>query len=292
MLLLGWDLRLGVVAPGNYAPNQQASSEGRGKLCVHHIDGSIAAAEGVWSTPGLQRSSHLGNGLDGHRIQWLDTRHVAYAQCAGNWRGWTSMECASDPRAPDAPPTPAQIQTIAAAANALGVPPRLAQSMDDVGLAFHRSFPGPCAQWFGQTDCPGDGYVASADAIFAAMTGAPPEEDDVQITYITSQADPSVGIWAFDQLSARHVGGQEWGIIGYVNGGYPAVHALPPEMWDSIPKLLPTGMQATLTLKDLVNIQQMVKAIIPTGGGGGTTFTKLVGTIDLNARTIQLTPAA
>lgn len=260
MLLAGADLRLNVVAAGNYAPFQNIN-DGRGRLCYHHIVGSIPVAEGVWSTPGTQRSAHLGNDFDGRKIQWLDTRHVAYAQCAGNWHGWTSMECASDPNANDSGPTRAQVLTIARAALDLGVPPRRAESMDDAGLAYHRLFPGECSRWFGQTACPGDGFANAMPEIIAAMQGQlPDQEDDVQIDYITNRENPGVGIWSYDQMSARHIVPTEWGIIAYTHGGAPPVHALPGDVWDSIPKLLPTGERATLTLADLVNVRNVVKA--------------------------------
>lgn len=263
MLLSGADLRLGTVADGNYAPNQNVN-EGRGRFCFHHIVGSIPVAEGVWRTPGSQRSAHLGNDFDGRLIQWLDTRHVAYAQCAGNWHGWTSMECASDPNANDSGPTRAQVLTIAAAALQLGCPARQAQSMDDFGVAYHRLFPGACQSYFGQTACPGDGFAAAMDDILAAMRGqlpgVPGQEDDVQIDYITNQANPGVGIWAYDQMSARHIVPSEWAVISYTHGGAPPVHALPGDWWDSLPKLLPTGEKATLTLQDLTNVRNVVKA--------------------------------
>jgi hypothetical protein len=289
--MLGADLRLNVVAPGNYAPGARGS--GIPGIIYHHIDGSIAAAEAVWRTPGLQRSAHFGVDLDGSIIQWLDTVHVAYASCSGNWQGYVSIECASDPNLDDGPPTAAQIRSIAQIGMWVGAPAVQAAAMGAAGVGYHRLFGGVCNTFWGQTDCPGDGFADAMGQILAVMSGTTPipPEDDVQITYIGSQADPAQGIWAFDQLVARHIGGFEWGVIAFVNGGAPAVHALPPEMWDSIPKLRP---ESTLTLKDLAAIQAAVKAVIPAGGsgpGGGTTFTKLVGTIDLNARTLSLTPA-
>jgi hypothetical protein len=267
--MLGADLRLDVVADGNYAPN--ARGDGIGGFIYHHIDGSIAAAEGVWRTPGIQRSAHFGVDLDGHIIQWLDTRHVAYATCAGNWQGYVSCECASDPNADDSPPTAAQIVSLARIAVWVGAPAVQVGAQGAPGVGYHRLFGGVCSQAWGQTDCPGDGFAAAITQITAAMRGELPQEDtDVQITYIASQADPSLGIWAFDQLCARHVQPFEWGVIAYVNGGAPAVHVLPPEMWDSIPKLLPTGMEATLTVRDLINIGN-VTAKAPAGGGGAPT---------------------
>lgn len=263
MLLAGADLRLNVVADGNFAPNQNIN-EGRGRLCFHHIVGSIPVAEGVWSTPGSQRSAHTGNDFDGRLIQWLDTRHVAYAQCAGNWHGWTSMECASDPNANDSGPTRAQILTIANAAAQLGCPPRQAQSMDDYGIAYHRLFPGACQSYFGQTACPGDGFAAALDDVIAAMQGqlpgAPGEDDMPQISYIVKRSDGSLGIWAYDEMTARHILPVEWGAIAYAHGGAPPVKPLPDDWWDSIPKMLPTGDKSTLTLQDLVNVRNVVKA--------------------------------
>lgn len=259
MLLTGADLRLNVVADGNYAPNQN-QNEGRGRLCIHHIVGSIPVAEGVWSTPGTQRSAHVGNDFDGRKIQWLDTRHVAYAQCAGNWRGWTSMETASDPNNNDGAPTDAQIQTMADTAVELGVPPRMAQSMDDVGLAYHRLFPGVCSSYFGQTACPGNGFVDSMPRVIAAMQVQGGPVAAPQIDYITNRDNPGVGIYAFDQMVARWIGPTEWGIIAFTRGGAPPVHAVPGDMWGSIPKAIATGQDATLTLRDLTNVRNAVKA--------------------------------
>lgn len=86
---------------------------------------------------------------------------------------------------------------------------------------------------------------------------APAPEEDVQVDYITSQSNPGVGIWKCDKMVAVHVMPGEWAATVFANGGAPPVHALPDEWWDSIPKLHP---DVTLTVRDLVNIQNVVRA--------------------------------
>ncbi len=141
-------------------------------LIVHHVDGSLAAADGTFNNPSRGASAHFGIDFDGRIVQWVDTSDVAYAQCMGNWQGWVSVENASDPGAPDAPPTAAQIASMGRLITWLGTPAVPATSMTSGGVGYHRQFGGPCNEAWGQTDCPGDGFVAAIPAICAAA-GAP-----------------------------------------------------------------------------------------------------------------------
>lgn len=156
-------------------------------LQVHHADGSLASANGVFQTPGSERSAHVGIDYDGSGVQWVDTAHVAYAGCLANWTGYLSAECASDPAAPDAPPTSAQIVTLANLAVWAGIPAQAVEFMGGPGIGYHRQFPGACGSSWGQTACPGDGFVAKIPAIIAAMHGPPPpdESDDGMTLFLT-----------------------------------------------------------------------------------------------------------
>jgi hypothetical protein len=283
------DIRLDVVAPGNYAPGQMGRVIG---AIYHHIDGSILAAEAVWRTPGLQRSAHFGVDLDGHIIQWVDTRDVAYATCAGNWQGYVSIECASDPNCDDCPPTPAQIAAIGRIIAWLGTPPVPCSSMASGGVGYHRLFGGICSAYWGQTDCPGDGFADALPLICAAASGTTPQpEEDVKPVYIGKKSDPNQGIWITDWIHRRYVGPEEWAaanaLADYAGVPRPQVFGIGDQWWDSIPVADPAG---ALTQTDLAHISAIVRSAVAGTGAGGNPLTKLVGTIDLNARTLVLTP--
>ena len=137
-------------------------------LIVHHADGSLASADATFHDPNRGASAHFGIDFDGRIVQWVDTSDVAYAQCMGNWQGWVSVENASDPNQPDAPPTSEQIASMGRLIKWLGTPAVPATSMTSGGVGYHRQFGGPCAEAWGQTDCPGDGFVNAIPAICAA----------------------------------------------------------------------------------------------------------------------------
>lgn len=160
----------GPLPASNYAPGQLAKVIG---LVVHHADGSLSSADAHFHTPGVEASAHFGVDFDGTIVQWVDTADVAYTQCAGNWTGWTSVENASDPNTPDAPPTAQQIASMGRLIAWLGIPAVPASSPTSGGVGYHRQFPGPCASAWGQTACPGQGFIDSIPAICAAATPAP-----------------------------------------------------------------------------------------------------------------------
>lgn len=205
-------------------------------LVVHHVDGSLAAADATFSNPSRGASAHFGIGFDGHIIQWVDTSDVAYAQCKGNWLGWVSVENASDPERPDDPPTAAQVESMGRLVQWLGTPPVPATSMTSGGVAYHRQFPGPCAESFGQTDCPGDGFVAAIPAICAAASGnspkPPKKKDDDPMLYVFNPHTPTE-IWCLAGNTRRHVTPDEWKFVEFTGGKAVKISAA---WFDSFPE--------------------------------------------------------
>lgn len=174
-------------------PSSNYGWDGRVKigLSYHHADGSIASAEGEFMRVGSQKSSHYGIDYNGELRQWVDDAYVAYTQCAGNWQGWVTVECASDPNQPNAGPTPEQIKTLGELVVYYKFPAHQVESPYQSGVGFHRLFPGPCEEYWGQTDCPGDGFVAAMGSICNAATGGgasdtpqPYEEEDDEMRVV------------------------------------------------------------------------------------------------------------
>lgn len=163
--------------PGsNYAPGQMGTVIG---VTVHHMDGSFASADASFHNPDRGASAHFGISYDGHVVQWVDTADVAYHACRANWTGWVGIENESDPDRPDGPPTGAQIESMGAIIRWLGVPAVPASSPTSGGVGYHRQFPGACNAAWGQTACPGQGFVDAIPAICVAAGGSTISEDDV-----------------------------------------------------------------------------------------------------------------
>ena len=145
-----------------------------GGMVVHHVDGSLASADGEFKRYGSQKSAHYGVDFDGSVVCWVDPDDTAYAACASNWQGYIEVECASDSNDDNAPPTAAQIVSLGQIAQFHGIPGHPVETMGGPGIGYHRQFPGDCNTHWGQTDCPGDGFVAAIPAICAAASPAPP----------------------------------------------------------------------------------------------------------------------
>lgn len=143
---------------------------------VHHIDGSLAAADGTFHDPNRGASAHFGVDFDGRIVQWVDTDHVAYAQCQGNWQGWVSIENASDADDDNAQLTPAQVDANARIVRWLGTPAFPAISPTTGGVGYHRQFGGVCAVAWGQTACPGDGIPLQIERICRLAQGDAPSD--------------------------------------------------------------------------------------------------------------------
>lgn len=201
-------------------------------VTVHHMDGYWMGAESRFNTPGQDASAAFGFRFDGSIIQWLDTDLVDYHACMAQWEGWIGFENESDPNAENAPPTGPQIASMGRVIQWLGVRPEPATSRSGGGVGYHRQFPGPCNQAWGQTACPGDGFIDAIPAICAAARGeAPmdlsflndllPKEDDM----ISSCVAPDGTVYLFvvgtdDKVYGNHLppGGQ-WTGFGAIAGG-------------------------------------------------------------------------
>jgi len=140
-------------------------------LSIHHIDGSIAAAESRFFNPSSQASAHYGVDFDGSGRLWVPTDKVAYAQCQGNWQGWITVELASDHNDPNAGATPAQVDTVGRIIAFHEIPAFPAISPYSGGVGYHRLFGGVCAVHWGQTACPGDGIALQIERFCKAATG-------------------------------------------------------------------------------------------------------------------------
>ena len=167
----------GPLPASNYAPGQMGAIIG---VTVHHMDGSLASADGWFHNPSAGSSAHFGISYDGHVVQWVDTNDVSYHACRANWTGYVGIENESDPDRPDAPPTGAQIESMGAIIRWLGVPAIPATDPLSGGVGYHRQFPGACSVAWGQTACPGQGFVDAIPAICkAAGSSSLISEDDV-----------------------------------------------------------------------------------------------------------------
>jgi hypothetical protein len=155
-------------------PSSNYRSGGMGApvgVIIHHIDGSLAAADSTFHNPARGASAHFGVDFDGRIVQWVDTHDVAYAQCQGNWQSWVSIENASDHTDDNAPLTPAQIDANARIIAWLGTPAFPALSPRSGGVGYHRQFGGICAVHWGQTACPGDGIALQIDRVCKSVDG-------------------------------------------------------------------------------------------------------------------------
>ena len=154
-------------------------------MTVHHMDGYWQGAESRFKDPSSQASACFGVRFDGSLIQWLDTDLVDYHACMAQWEGWFGVENESNPDTPDAPPTDAQITTMRTLALWAGVPLVPATSRTSGGVGYHRQFPGPCGEAWGQTACPGQGFIDAIPAICAGAP-APVTEEETEMIYKTS----------------------------------------------------------------------------------------------------------
>jgi hypothetical protein len=179
---------LGPIPGTNYA----ASSGPRSLigLTIHHIDGSIAAADATFKTYGRGSSACYGVSFTGDIFNWLDPLwNFDYHACQAQWDGYIGVENESDPNNDDGTLRPEQIAAIARIANFHGIPGVEITQRGQRGVGFHRQFPGPCGAAWGQTDCPGDGIEGQIPAICAAIRGTPtnldPETGDDDMIYST-----------------------------------------------------------------------------------------------------------
>lgn len=193
----------GPLPAANYAPGQMGQVIG---VTVHHMDGSLASADGWFHNPSAGSSAHFGVGYDGHIVQWVDTDSVAYHACRANWTGWVGIENESDPNVPDGPPTDAQIAAMGQIISWLGVPAVPATSPTSGGVGYHRQFPGACNAAWGQTSCPGQGFVDAIPRICAAAGGGSgdivtPEQMDTLGAWMKQQREleeKTIGQWLKD----------------------------------------------------------------------------------------------
>lgn len=145
----------------NYSPGAIGGHRG---WAFHHIVGGIAAAESRFLSRSGGASAHFGNADDGRLVQWVDTDDAAWAQCHGNYTGWLSVEHES-PATGDVwrGLTDAQIETDARVLAWLhavhGTAINVADSIYDVGVAYHSIDPGDCGSHWGLTGCPGDNII-------------------------------------------------------------------------------------------------------------------------------------
>jgi hypothetical protein len=166
----------GVAPPGclvRIVPSQNYGDDDVAKigLSVHHIDGSIAAAESRFMDPSQQASAHYGVAFNGATRLWVPTDKVAYAQCAGNWQGWITVELESNPNDENGPATPAQVDAVGDLIRFHKIPALPAVSPFSGGVGYHRQFGGVCAVHWGQTACPGDGIVMQIERFCKAASG-------------------------------------------------------------------------------------------------------------------------
>lgn len=162
------------IPQSNYSPGRSHPIIG---VTVHHVDGSLASADGWFHNPRAGTSSHFGIGYDGTIYQWVDTDDVAYHACQANWTGWIGIENESATNNVDGPPTDAQIAAMGRIIAWLGIPAVPATSPSSGGVGYHRQFGGDCSVAWGQTSCPGRGFIDAIPRICAAAGGAGPQAD-------------------------------------------------------------------------------------------------------------------
>lgn len=207
-------------------------------LTVHHMDGWWQGAESRFNTPGSNASAAFGVKLNGDVIQWLDTELVDYHACMAQWEGWIGCENESDPDAPDAPPTPAQIASMGRLVAWLGIPATPAVSRTSGGVGYHRQFPGPCNQAWGQTACPGQGFIDAIPAICAAASGTttptttPEKGKKKPMDMITRFGLGPDDVYLTDWQTKRKISPKEQAMWKYFGG---QVRSIDQEIFDSIP---------------------------------------------------------
>lgn len=101
---------------------------------------------------------------------------------------------------------------------------------------------------------------------WGGSTAAAQKGDDKVAMYITKKSDQNIGIWVTDGVWKRHVYPDEWAFAQFVSGGTVKVVPLSDEWWDSLPIAAP---DYSLTLKDLANVQNIVKTTSGPGGSSG-----------------------
>lgn len=192
----------GPVPASNYQPGLTRPMIG---VVVHHMDGSWQAAESRFMDPSAQASAHFGVRFDGTIIQWVDTADTAYHACCANRQSYVGIENESDPNNPDGPPTLAQIAAMGRIIRWLGVTPVPCPAMGVPGVGYHRQFPGDCSVAWGQTACPGNGFINAIPAICAAAHQEPDDMTPDQAATLSSVAamvskienaifDPTLGL--------------------------------------------------------------------------------------------------
>ncbi len=160
-------------------------------MTVHHIDGSLAAADATFKSVGRGSSACYGVGRDGRIVYWLDPLwNFDYHACQAQWQGFIGVENESDPNNDDEPLTDAQIRANAHIAIYHRIPGVAITQQGQSGVGYHRMFSaGGCSNGWGNTDCPGDGVAGQIDDIVAAINGLPPNPDpdtgDDDMIYMT-----------------------------------------------------------------------------------------------------------
>lgn len=138
-------------------------------MVVHHMVGSEASAFSRFSNPGSGASAHFGVRFDGSVVQYVDTMDAAYHACQANYQGQVGVENESLPDPAWEPLTSEQVGANGRIARWLhethGMVLRVADPGDRRGVGYHSMVPGPCAQAWGQTGCPGPAIVAQRDEI-------------------------------------------------------------------------------------------------------------------------------
>lgn len=163
-------------------------------LTVHHIDGSIEAADSTFKSYGRGSSACYGITFEGAIKWWLDPLwNFDYHACQAQWEGYIGCECESDPNNDDGTLYPAQIGALARIAHFHGVPGVAISYRGQKGVGFHRQFGGVCSGYWGQTDCPGDGIEGQIPNIVAAINGqgVNPEPEtwgDDDVIYMTEDS--------------------------------------------------------------------------------------------------------
>lgn len=163
-------------------------------LTVHHIDGSIAAADSTFKSYGRGSSACYGIAFNGTINYWLDPLwNFDYHACQAQWEGYIGCECESDPDNDDGTLHPKQIEALARIAHFHGIPGVAITQRGQKGVGYHRQFSaGGCSNGWGNTDCPGDGIEGQLPDIVAAINGKGPNPDpetgDDEMIYKTEES--------------------------------------------------------------------------------------------------------
>jgi len=156
-----------------------AKSAGRRSIIgatIHHIDGSLAAADSTFKSVGRKSSACYGVGRDGRIVYWLDPEWmVDYHACQAQWQGYIGIENESDPNNDNEPLSAAQIDACARIAKFHRIPGVFISRQGEPGVGYHRQFSaGGCDHGWGNTSCPGIGVIAQIPDIVDAINGGPP----------------------------------------------------------------------------------------------------------------------